>query len=290
MSDIPAGGVAHAHKRTLLRGMNEDGDNWSDGEIFAVVPGVGPDEEPAGDVDAIVGVGCKNAVGVSGQGVTGVVGTVASVTRDKQQEVAAMAGVLGIGGAVSDGVCGKGAVGVRGEGAVGVLGEGIPGVKGKGDVKTHPFGPGVEGEGVFKGVYGFATDADDPEAAGVHGHSKSGRGVFGESGIGPGGWFSSEKVAQIHLEPNAHTRQNVIEVSAAPTQLLEGPERQSFLHLPKKAKAGDLFAATVTIAGSESPVPRCTLWLCVVSAGRDADETPAEWVQLLTGTPVSGSA
>ncbi|MGW3123817.1 hypothetical protein ACWDBW_43070 [Streptomyces sp. NPDC001107] len=274
-SDIEIGAPDnHGTKPTVLRGVN----GFSGNVIFEVVPGT-DSSSPSGDIDGIGAAAANNAVGVSGMGVTGVVGWVATRTRDKSAEKAAMAGVLGMGDvndANSPGVVGQGRTAILGTG-------GETGVSGQGE------SVGVHGKSIFTGVKGEITDTDPKNtgAFGVQGISLGGAGVFGQSSFGPGGLFSSGR-AQVSLDPHFDARTPPVEtVSVSPREV--DATTGVPLGLPKKGNKGDVHALVLSFPERNREEvffrPLCTLWLCVE---QNSSVGAAKWVQILTGSLVEG--
>lgn len=300
MADIEAGAVTQTNKTTLLRGRTVDGGPFVGDEIFIVVPGVGT-SAPAGNVDGIVAAGNNDAVGVMGQGASGVVGYAQPVARDKAAEVFFQAGVLGLGG-VSSGVVGVGDPGVRADGGekLGVWAEALGGTQGTG-VTGRGSHTGVHGRGEYIGVSGETFDpdspaspisSDGPESVAVLGQADNGTAVQGRSKHGRGGWFSSDSTcAQVRLEPKGVSKMVELDTPTplAVTSLKDGGR----LPLPKRGRAGDLYSMRVELARATDETQRftCTLWFCVQGAGQsDPDLYPAQWAQILTsGSSIAGT-
>jgi hypothetical protein len=99
------------------------------------------------------------------------------------------------------------------------------------------------------GVYGFCA-----EGRGVLGSSVEGVGAMGKSVKGYGGYFQSQELAQVHLEPL-----DIFSVTSNgnPNGVVRG-------------RGGDLLATV----DKREQILRCSLWFCV--KGDDAT-SPAEW-------------
>ncbi len=179
-------------------------------------------------------------------------------------------------------------------GGVGVYGQGaeattimVPPTDPSGNPTTGPSvpsGPASPGPGVL-GRGGLPTPSGGPVGAGVIGLAGGvavptiadfgDAGVYGEADGGRGGVFKSAKAAQLQLIPQ----------KADLTFLLGGPEtphsvaaERIGLRLPKDGKGGDL----ITLIDKQG---QCALWFCV----RGANSGPAQWAQVLLGTPFSGA-
>jgi hypothetical protein len=140
-------------------------------------------------------------------------------------------------------------IGVQGSGPIGVSGIGSR------STTTNP-NMGVSGSCDT----GSGVDGRSKSGAGVSGLSTTGIGVFGESTVSRGGVFASGtgRGAQLQLRP------------------------QIVPFLPRDGQEGDLFAARVN-----NPLEPCQLWFCVISASTDGHQ-PAQWSQVLLGSPFSG--
>ena len=162
--------------------------------------------------------------------------------------VSAGAGVRGIGGVATV----TGAPLTRGgPGVVGVAGGvTVPADGALADIGVAGFGGGGSGvfgvSGGFPGVTGSSTSA-----AGVAGGSSSGVGVAGSSGASNGGYFTSARVAQIHLEP-------LRDALADPNGNIPG-------------RAGDLL-----VLKTRQEAQIVTLWFCRTTG----DATSAVWVSV----------
>jgi hypothetical protein len=110
-------------------------------------------------------------------------------------------------------------------------------------------GPGVVGvsvSGSAPGVSGTSTSV-----AGISGNSNSGVGIFGTSRMSNGGFFSSNTVAQIHLDP-------LRDALADPNGFIAG-------------SAGDLL-----VLKTPREEQFVTLWFCRTTG----DKTSAVWVNV----------
>jgi hypothetical protein len=164
---------------------------------------------------------------------------------------------------------------------VGVQGSGPIGVNGVGSLPTTT-NPTIGVNGSSQSGYGVHGFSD--VGVGVNGSSKNGVGVFGESTRGRGGIFASGRpspdasladAAQLQLRPQ------VVFQSQSP--IPPPPPRNEVLPLlPKDGQAGDLFAAQIN-----SDLGACQLWFCVNSPSADGTQ-PAQWSQVLLGSPISG--
>jgi len=158
-------------------------------------------------------------------------------------------GVRGDAGGIGTGVFGEGDIGVVAVGrSTGLMGSGPTGVSGEGDI-------GVSG----------VSKASAP-GIGVRGLGKGG---------GRGGWFQSERSAQVRLAPI-----NVPGTTFTP-QVVSSSEvadlREKATLLPKGGLGGDLLVL-------RDNKGKCTLWFCEQSQGA----TPAQWAPVLLGTRVTG--
>jgi hypothetical protein len=167
------------------------------------------------------------------------------------------------------GVLGRGGVPIPRHGAVaaGVIGlagdRPIPDFAETGDTGVYGAGPktGVFGHGSF-GVYGQTEDG-----AGVYGYASAG---------GRGGRFQSERSAQVQLMPRLVRGPFPTTVPANPREIPTGPEGVT---LPKEGQGGDL----LTLMDNQR---QCNLWFCV--HGSEGKDVPAQWAQVLLGTPMAG--
>jgi hypothetical protein len=177
----------------------------------------------------------------------------------------------GFNGIVADCSAFKGGTAITASGGAfctGVDASGDPGVRGASDTKT---GTGVEGQSSEgDGVSGTSTDGTGVRGTsttgnGLKGESYSGDGVAGTSRLGRGGTFSSDRIAQLRIEPHFGA----------------GSEP-----LPCTGKVGDLLMYSLQSATTPyDPSPQgnaASLYLCVRSSPEDnnaAEEMPAVWVR-----------
>lgn len=303
--DMVVGRTNTSEERTILVATNGENAPGGYGEDFVLSVSITDDKVlrtvPEG-VDGIHATGTVEWVsggaigtvapgnGVVARGANGLVGYVHGAPRNKGEEDAVRAGVLGAGGAGAVGVFGRGANGVVGyadatardtawEAAdpTGVAGRGEVGVRGVGEN-----GPGVEGRSDLNpGVQGISVNGP-----GVAGRSNDGFGVFAESGTGPGlaassaedrgAMLQSRRMAQLWLVPQRVDRM-LPPSTYTPTAIPIVEQRQTGPALPKDGRPGDLIAV-------EDPDDVCTLWFCVANPG------PARWAQVLLGQPFNGRA
>jgi hypothetical protein len=110
-------------------------------------------------------------------------------------------------------------------------------------------------------------------------------GVLGRGQGGPGGVFASDGglVAQIRVQPHPMDVPDAMAVA-------QPQEFARITSLPISGTAGDFFlgAFEVTQRGG-GRTGSCALWLCVTTAGSQGSP-PAQWCQVLLGTPVAGQA
>jgi hypothetical protein len=297
--DFEVGRTNESEERSLLVAINGDPDGYQADFVLAVsVAGNAILTKSWSGVDAIHATGTEELPtggaigtipegnGVVARGLNGVVGYVHAAPRDRNDERAVHAGVLGVGTTASPGVFGRGANGVVGysDGAArdiaweaaeasGVCGQALGvGVRGKGD------SGGVLGESSSSaGVTGASdlgpgVDGRSNDGIGVLGQAGRGDGVTGISDEGIGGVFESRRSAQAWLLPREIDDLGPASV-VTPTAFLS---KEGSLPLPKAGRRGQL----LMVADASD---HASLWLCI------SDGPPARWAQILTGPALPGT-
>nr|WSW48739.1 hypothetical protein OG296_37040 [Streptomyces sp. NBC_01001] len=227
--------------------------------------------------------------GVVGTGLNGIVGYVRAAPRDKSEEKAVKAGVLGVGSGASPGVFGRSNNGVVGytTGTARDPGwESRPraGVSGRSD------GIGVRGKGSEGGVQGLSPQSFGVQGEGNPGvHARgidSGAGTITQGEDGPGviatsvkqnaAVFEASEKPQVWLVPRkaAQPTGQVVAITPNGFNLIDGENRNP---LSKNGRAGEL-AALVDGQG------QVTLWFCV------SESPPSRWAQMLLGPTFAGTA
>lgn len=246
--DLHAGRTNYAQDPTRLH-ANEKGHSWGD-EL----------QDPQGPVLDVSAGDTPAAYAIQAEADThGIAGISASGFNGIWAKCSAGGGAF------------KGGTAIKAEGGAfntGVHASGNPAVRGDGDSDKAT---GVEGQSdKGDGVSGTSTDGTGVRGTsttrnGLEGKSTSGNGVAGTSGLGRGGTFSSDRIAQLRLEPHFGA----------------GSEP-----LPCTGKVGDLLMYSLQSATTPyDPSPQgnaASLYLCVRSSPDDnnaAEEMPAVWVR-----------
>ncbi|CDO30684.1 hypothetical protein [Mycolicibacterium porcinum] len=243
--NLHAGRTNHAQDPTRLF-ANEDGHIWGNELQDPQGPVLDVDAGDTGAACAIQAAADQHGIaGISTSGFNGIKATSSAFNGGRA--------VWALGGAFNTGVYGSGDPGLRGEGES-ANGNGVEGQSAEGDGVL-----GYSADGV--GVRGTSQHG----GTGLKGDSDSGDGVAGTSRQGRGGTFSSDRIAQLRLEPHFGAGSDP---------------------LPCTGKVGDLLMYSLQSATTPyDPSPQgnaASLYLCVRSSPDDnhaAEEQPAIWVR-----------